>query len=171
MRTLPVFILFSMQWACTGETGTDPAESSLWDRCFGGLGSDSLGMPEYEIFDPVLGEHCSGTNHQDIRDIEKVVFLGDSITAGTPPTSNDEIYRAVLGGYLTEEFGVLEIEDCSVYGARTDDLGDGERGQIGDCFMEEEPLRTLVVMTMGGNDMYALAQDAQEGSDTDALLT
>ena len=171
MRPLPVLFLFSIQGACTPEKDADTAESSLWDRCFEAVGSDALGMPEYEIFDPVVGEHCSGTNHQDIRDIEKVVFLGDSITAGTPPTPSDEVYRAVLGGFLSEEFGDLEIDDCSAYGARTDDLGDGESGQIGDCFAEEEPLRTLVIMTMGCNDMFELAQDAQEGSAADALLT
>ena len=31
---------------------------------------------------PVIGSHCVGTNHQDIDGIERVVFLGDSITVG-----------------------------------------------------------------------------------------
>ena len=61
----------------------DP-DATIRENCFPGLGDDALRFPVYDDLGVVAGRHCSGTDHQDIQDIEKVVFLGDSITAGTP---------------------------------------------------------------------------------------
>jgi hypothetical protein len=70
----------------------DPAQST-WDpnaplaeRCFAGVGDPSQGLPQYDTFGPEVPRHCMGTDHQDIADLDRVVFLGDSITTGTPPT-------------------------------------------------------------------------------------
>ena len=38
--------------------------------------------PNYDQFGPQVGSHCLGTNHQDIDKVERVVFLGDSVTVG-----------------------------------------------------------------------------------------
>ncbi|HWB75941.1 MAG TPA: SGNH/GDSL hydrolase family protein [Nannocystaceae bacterium] len=139
---------------------------------------------------PTIGSHCLGTNHQDIAGIERVVFLGDSVTVGTPPTLPGDIYRSKLADALAGEFmlqfgeggnsellwqlvdlfnGVSIARDsgafssCAKWGARTDDLL-APGPQIADCFPEEtRGLRTLVVMTMGGNDISSLTQDAIDG--------
>jgi len=151
------------------EDAWDP-DASLKENCWPDLGNASGGFPDYEPLGITPGHHCSGTNHQDISGVEKVVFLGDSITAGTPPTPAGEIYRAVLTESLKARFGDdLEVADCSEFGARTDDY---LRDQIPRCFPGVEPKRTLVITTMGGNDTFAAASDVLDGGGTgDALDT
>ena len=57
------------------------------------------------------------------------------------------------------------FSSCAKWGARTDDFlpeGSGDREyQIGDCFSGDGPFmeRTLVVITMGGNDISNVTQD------------
>jgi lysophospholipase L1-like esterase len=108
--------------------------------------------PDYDQFSPVVGSHCKGTDHQDISGVEKLVFLGDSITQGTPPTSSLQYYRTVLSESLGQKFPGLVVEECAENGAKVGDLLGGGQ-QILDCFPDVEPLRTLVVITMGGNDI------------------
>jgi len=138
--------------------------------------------PDYSMFDVELGSHCQGTNQQDITEIERVVFLGDSVTVGTPPTGAPDFYRSILADALALEFGLEPPEaawkqvnifdgtsqvqrsgdfaSCAVWGARNDDI----QAQMDECFTPEDlGLRTLVVMTMGGNDLSSLAQDAIDG--------
>jgi hypothetical protein len=67
----------------TDPTG-DPPEGV--DCLFEPFVNEGALVIDYEQFDPIIGSHCKGTNHQDIIDIERVVFLGDSVTVGTPPT-------------------------------------------------------------------------------------
>ena len=57
---------------------------------------DGLVYVNYEQFNPVINSTCSGTNHQDIQGVERVVFLGDSITVGTFPTPSNQVYRFLL---------------------------------------------------------------------------
>lgn len=143
----------------------DP-DAGIRENCFPDIGDASLGFPDYDQFAAVPGRHCNGTNHQDISGIEKVVFLGDSITAGTPPSTVDQVYRTLLTGMLQERFGEdIEIADCSEFGARTDDY---LPTQIPACFPDVEDKRTLVISTMGGNDTFAAAQDVLESGDVDA---
>lgn len=127
------------------------------DECFGDI-VGALG-PDYSPYDPVMGHHCLGTNHQTIEGVQRVVFLGDSVTKGTPPTRREEYYRNVLGERLTALWGDdLVIDDCSDLGARTDDFLLGKK-QIERCFPEGGDERTtLVVFTMGGNDIFEWAQ-------------
>ncbi len=128
-------------------------------------------VPEYDQFKPTYGSHCHGTNHQAIKGVQKVVFLGDSITAGTPPTPFSQYYRARLTAALTKKFGKLEVKNCSKYGARTDDLLLKPHQQIITCFPKlPEPKTTLVVMTMGGNDAHAWAKAAAEGKTITEVL-
>ncbi len=116
--------------------------------------------PDYDQFGMVVGRHCKGSDHQDIEGIEKVVFLGDSITVGTPPTRIDDWYRNILGRELPLRFGEdLEIVSCAEFGARTDDFLLGKK-EIEECFPDGgDPKRTLVLFTMGGNDIARWAQD------------
>jgi hypothetical protein len=65
---------------------------------------------------------------------------------------------------MRAKFGLFtEIEDCSAWGARADDLLLPPNQQIHECFAGVNPEKTLVVMTVGGNDMNAFAGDASEG--------
>jgi lysophospholipase L1-like esterase len=129
-------------------------------------------QPDYDQYSPTIGNHCKGTNHQDITGVERVVFLGDSVTAGTPPTPAADFFRTVLGAQLSAKFPGVIIDDCSVWGARVDDLLSGDN-QIANCFLGPEPLRTLVVMTLGGNDVIRWPQEgmtqAQAEADADNI--
>ncbi|MSP73800.1 MAG: SGNH/GDSL hydrolase family protein [Myxococcales bacterium] len=147
--------------------------------------------PDYDQFHPVVGGHCRGTNHQDIRNVERVVFLGDSVTVGTPPTLVSDYYRSRLAGTLAQRFGLMppdplwmnvdffngvallrdagDFSSCAKYGARTDDLLQ-DSTQIVDCLPpEKRHLRTLVILTIGGNDIANLTKDGIEGATLDVL--
>jgi lysophospholipase L1-like esterase len=120
--------------------------------------------PKYEPFGPKVANHCYGTNHQDIKDIELVVFVGDSITKGTPPTLERDFYRKQLETMLKDKFGDIEIRDCSKWGAQMDDLLLGSQKQLITCLPKEvETKRTLIIMTMGGNDMQSMAKRSAAG--------
>lgn len=141
-----------------GEGGT------IRERCFPELGDDASAGPSYDQFEPTIGSHCSGTDHQDIEGVEHLVFLGDSITEGTPPTITSNFYRNVLADRMRERFGEdLEVTECAEWGARTDDLLMPPHEQVHECFEDVEEAKTLVVMTIGGNDMSAIAQDSLDG--------
>jgi lysophospholipase L1-like esterase len=187
--------------AASKDLSTAPADASTppdgalsWkDRCFAGLGQGVVG-PDYDQFNPKYATtHCSGTNAQDITGVEKVVFLGDSITVGTPPTATADFYRSLLAQTLATKFNLQppdnvwespnfftgmsvtqssgDFESCSKYGARLDDLhGMGGADQIAQCFADVEPKRTLVVMTFGGNDFASYAKQGMGGTDANTLL-
>ncbi|TNE48228.1 MAG: hypothetical protein EP343_16580 [Deltaproteobacteria bacterium] len=128
--------------------------------------------PNYEKFNPTFGSHCVGTNHQDIKGVEQVVFVGDSITAGTPPTDPKQFYRNTTTEALKAKFGDnLIIKDCSKWGARTDDLLLDPHKQLKTCLPNDvEPKKTLIIMTMGGNDLQSIAKDNQKGVSMDKLM-
>jgi lysophospholipase L1-like esterase len=168
-------------------------------ECFEGqFVNEASNLPDYDQFGPVIGDHCVGTNHQEISDIERVVFLGDSITVGSRPTLPQQHYRSVLADLLRDQYGVAfgdplseflwkaadpfsgqagqmtsgDFSSCARWGARNDDLPIGVGTQLEDCFPEEtRALRTLVVMTSGGNDVSSLAQDAIAGVPIEDLWT
>lgn len=143
-----------------------------------------VGGPDYDQFGPIIGSHCMGTNHQQISNIDRVVFLGDSVTVGTPPTSAANYYRSQLADALAQKFGLntpgflwkqadfvngtnIQKEDgafasCAKWGARTDDLNPT---QFPSCFPQNKlGQRTLVIITAGGNDLASLTQDAIDGA-------
>lgn len=159
--------------------------------------------PDYDQFEPVIGSHCWGSDHQEITGIERVVFVGDSVTVGTPPTLGSDFYRSRLADRLVAKFGLDapdlwwknadlvkgtaavdplrigsqtmdgadgigvrsgDFASCAKWGARTDDLRrtspTSRAKQLDVCFpAAERGKRTLVIMTMGGNDIAALTQD------------
>lgn len=147
--------------------GWDP-EATLYENCWSDIDPVAAGFPVYENFGVVAGRHCLGSDHQDIEGIERLVFLGDSITAGTPPTPSDQIWRAVFSEAMQARFGAdLEIADCSRFGARTDDYANE---QLPTCFPAPSDKRTLVVGTMGGNDIFAAASTLLEGGGVESSL-
>ena len=131
--------------------------------CFPPPADPSKPQPNYDQFHPIVNPDCTGTNHQDITGVERVVFLGDSVTTGTPPTLPTEFYRTLVGNQMRSKFGpLIGIQDCSKWGAHDTDLLGGD-DQIHHCFSDVETKKTLVVMTMGGNDMSAIAKQAAGG--------
>jgi len=103
--------------------------------CFADRAEGDTPSPNYDQFDPQVGRHCSGTNHQEIEGVEKVVFLGDSVTNGTPDDAhplcidNDHLFRTLLANWLSEHFdlskgNLLEWEQWESYSC----LYDGHAG-------------------------------------------
>jgi hypothetical protein len=135
--------------------------------CFADI-YDGLVFVAYDQFSPTVGTHCKGTNHQDIQDVERLVFLGDSITFGTPPTPSGSFYRTKLGDMVKQKWPDVAIQNCAVNGARTRDFFEGDQ-QIPKCFPGVEQKRTLTVITMGGNDLAAMAKDKLGATEAMAL--
>ncbi|MBK6687186.1 MAG: hypothetical protein IPG45_22140 [Deltaproteobacteria bacterium] len=158
----------------------DAGPSGIGPTCFPAIWDPNTVGPNYDQFAPQVGSHCLGTNHQTITGVERVVFLGDSVTVGTPPTPSDQYYRSRLAERLATHFGLMPPSDvweraslvngtalvqssgdfasCAKWGARTDDLIE-DNSQMLDCFPESERhKRTLVVMTIGGNDIAAITK-------------
>jgi lysophospholipase L1-like esterase len=165
-----------------GSGGSPSGPPPTATQCFADDYVNAAAAPQlnYDQFRPTLGRHCNGTNHQSITGVQRVVFLGDSITVGTPPSGIPEFYRTRLALALAQKFGITPPDEiwknldvvegrslsrtsgafasCAEWGARTDDfIRDG--GQIELCFPESErSKRTLVIVTMGGNDIASIAK-------------
>jgi lysophospholipase L1-like esterase len=156
----------------TGDDASTTADSGSKHDAGPATGASCFGYqqgakpsPNYDQFHPTILPSCAGTHHQTITGVQRVVFLGDSVTTGTPPTSPTQFYRALVSQALIAKFGPIQIDDCSAWGARFDDLLAG-KGEIAKCFPNAvEPKRTLVIMTNGGNDVAAWAK-AQMDSPT-----
>lgn len=147
----------------SGDAAIDAPRSAI-ETCFPPAPSGTKPHPNYDQFHPTVNSQCTGTNYQTITGVERVVFLGDSITTGTPPSLPTEFYRSRLANAMRAKFGLLiDVADCSNWGARTDDFLGPPHEQIQHCFGAVEPRRTLIVMTMGGNDMSAITKDATAG--------
>jgi len=143
----------------------DSAGPSAIDACFP-LADLTKPHPDYNPYHPIVNADCTGTNYQDITNVERVVFLGDSITAGTPPTLISKYYRSLVGDAMKQKFGTsIEIANCSAWGAKTADLA----AQIESCLPGVQNARTLIVMTIGGNDMNAYAKDAMTDTPAQTL--
>lgn len=153
--------LLSLVAGCSGgdaaaDAGTAPPETVA--ECFEDI-SSAVDGADYDRFMPKIDPTCAGTANQQIEGVERVVFLGDSVTAGTPPTPVEQYYRSIVTAELQRRFPGVEVEDCSKYGARTDDLLEGGM-QIPLCFPDAVDDRvTLTIFTMGGNDFSSWAGD------------
>ncbi len=147
----------------TGDDASHDTASAI-ETCFPPSPNGAKPHPNYDQFNPVVNSGCTGTNYQDITGVERVVFLGDSITTGTPPTLPTDFYRTHIENEMRAQFGwLIDVQDCSNWGARTDDLLGSPHYQLQTCFPDVETRKTLIVMTMGGNDMSAIAKEAAEG--------
>lgn len=158
--------------ACAAPPAESPTPQAAAEPCFAGVDAAAAGFADYAAAGATVGTHCAGTDHQEIEDIERVVFLGDSVTEGTPPTDDYDWYRTLVTEGLVERFGAdLEVSECSEWGARTDDLlRDGDPAQIPECFPEVETRHTLVVVTVGGNDVLAFADQLDAGASEDEVM-
>lgn len=211
-RFVALFVLAACGCGDTthASTGTEPADGggAPWPPLAGGGGTGGTGgasggggaeppqicvddelvnqppLPDYTTTGAVLGSHCLGTDHQDVTGVERIVFLGDSLTVGTPPTLAKNTYRAKLADTLATLWGLpapglawripnpltgqsSKLEDgpfasCAQWGARARDIL-GE--QVGQCFSGDDfDRRTLVVMTVGGNDVQDATKMALDGA-------
>ncbi len=173
------------------DTGEQTDQGPTFETCFAEIGAGGGEGPDYEQFDYTMGDHCYGTDHQDIQGIERVVFLGDSVTVGTPPAMDVDWYRNQLASELSARFGLDEpnwfwenvnlldgesyVQDsgdfstCAKWGARTDDLM-RDNSQVESCLPEDQRDKTtLVVMTIGSNDLMSLTEGFNEGKSHDEL--
>ena len=171
-NTTLLFVIWFNLSACQVNT-PPPDEDSGWDdtksfaeNCFPEHENFTSIAPDYDQYNPVYGRHCAGTAHQEITGIEKIVFLGDSITAGTPPTPEEDYYRNQLVSTLQGDTDSLEVVNCAQWGARTDDILSKPHEQLLTCVPQPESKPTLIVMTVGGNDMFEAAKVVQETGDT-----
>lgn len=174
-----------------GSTSGGPTEVTFAE-CIEGTFVHGYPGIDFDAEDLVLGSHCYGTNHQTITEVERVVFLGDSITVGTPPSETEEFYRNILADRLANEFGLNfgpneaqwrsanplegqsgelhsgDFSSCAEWGARNDDLLAGD--QLSECYPEDERnLITLTIMTSGGNDLVGMGRDWFDGVTLDEL--
>lgn len=170
----------------TAPPASGPADGTA-AACFAAQWGDDPSV-DYDQFGPVVGSHCRGTNHQDIVGVEQVVYVGDSITVGTPPTLTPQWWRNQTADALAQRFGLEapsrgwrnvdlidgvaaqtfsgDFASCAKWGARTDDLLLDPHRQLETCLPEElRSERTLVLMSIGGNDIYSLLEDARAGVD------
>lgn len=168
--------------------GSGPSVAS----CFEGQMGGGEPIVDYDQFGPATGSHCMGTDHQDIEGVERVVFAGDSITVGTPPTPATEWYRNTLAVELADRFGLQAPEwawqnvdiiggkvmqqdsgdfaSCAKWGARTDDLFKEPHQQLVTCNPPDQREKTtLIVITAGGNDLMAWAKDLVAGEPIDGI--
>jgi len=80
--------------------------------CFPNVYDPDEPGPMYDQFEPTIGTHCFGTNHQEIKGVKEVVFLGDSVTVGTPNVAhllsieNSHFYRNLLAEWLAVQFSL-----------------------------------------------------------------
>lgn len=169
-----------------GSSSSGEEPDGPFAMCYDDVFVNSFPGPNYDGHMITVGSHCLGTNHQAIENVERVVFLGDSITVGTPPTPVADYYRSRLADMLADRFGLQfeankglwqlpnpidgtsvnlhsgDFSSCAKWGARNDDLLAGN--QITDCYTEEQrQLTTLTIITSGGNDLANLAGEAGAG--------
>jgi len=161
---------------------------SFAQRCWSATASAP--HANYDQFNPTYARtHCSGTNEQSISGVQRIVFLGDSITVGTPPTAAGDLYRSKLAVHLATKFGLAAPDlswmnvdlikqvsltktsgaftSCARWGARIKDLtGPDGANQIGQCFDDVEPLRTLIILTTVGNDFADFAKEGTASTPT-----
>jgi len=108
---------------------------------------------------------------------ERVIFLGDSITAGVGASAGSLTYPSLLvnndedvwGDYADTDlrglFGDMEVVDVSVGGATTDSVLSEQLPDLSSALGASVSGESLVVITVGGNDMQANMLQILTGGD------
>ena len=169
--------------------------TGFFDMCFVDKQDPAQPSPDYDQFVFTAADHCKGTNHQIIKGVERVVFLGDSVTVGTPngehllSVDNGHFYRNLLAEWLASEFeldkgdpfvswnawksydyqsgtGAQKISGDFANCAKWGGRCDDLEEQSKSCFKgNDQAKRTLTVFTVGGNDVAKLTQVGGDASD------
>lgn len=90
----------------------DVPPPGIGELCFPKVYEEGAKGPQYDQFEPTIGGHCFGTNHQQIAGVKEVVFIGDSVTVGTPNVAhiasfdNGHFYRNLLAEWLATKFAL-----------------------------------------------------------------
>jgi len=108
--------------------------------CFPSVYDPNEKGPDYDQFQPLIGSHCYGTNHQVISGVKEVVFLGDSVTVGTPniahllSVDNSHFHRNLLAEWLANHYGLKtgNLWDWGVWKTYDYFTGKGGDMQVGD---------------------------------------
>lgn len=114
----------------------------------------------------------------------RIVFFGDSITEGVGVTDPNDRYVALLqhnadetwpgwaGDDLAARFPGLDVIDVSLGGATTGSVLASQLGQIDDALAEHGPAGgpTLIVGTIGGNDLLDVLLSGDIEAGTDAVI-
>ena len=151
MRQLALLLIPLALLACTPapSTGDDDNEPSGWD---------------YAI-DPDVDTYLPADYRAD--DPQRVIFLGDSITAGAGASANDLDYPSLLvendnqewAGWndydLRSLFGLSEVVDVSQGGATTGSLVNSQLPDLSGRIDDVVSGQSIVVITIGGNDMQS----------------
>ncbi|MFT7519994.1 MAG: lysophospholipase L1-like esterase [Kiritimatiellia bacterium] len=113
-------------------------------------------------------------------DPQRVIFLGDSITKGAGSTGLGLKYTKLLSdnhdakwaGWgehdLSSLFGEVEVVDVSRNGAQTTDLISDQLPNVSELIGDAVSGETIVVMTIGGNDMQAAIAPIITATDKEA---
>ncbi len=133
---------------------------TLWAGCDGDTGG---GAPTDAPLRPALETWVPEDITPDT--LQRVVFLGDSITGGWGASAPDLAYKHLLQRNVDdvwpeaadldlERYGEPEVIDLSIGGATTETLRDGQLRALDDHLDREgRDGRTAVFMTVGGNDI------------------
>ncbi len=132
-------------------------------------GSGTLSDPTAHITDPgpTLDPDVDSYLPPEFADAmpERVVFLGDSITAGYGLNNDDNSYVSLLlenndnkwpdhgESDLAARFAGLDVLDVSVPGATTGSLMAGQLPRVETSWGTEVSGEVMVVITIGGNDL------------------
>lgn len=167
----------------------------MLDECFGMLLDGAPFVADYAVFDPVIGRHCRGTDHQAIVDVEQVVFVGDALATGSAQEQIHlaESMRVQTAIALAEHYGSRppapewygldpltgrpalrrsgDFIACADPLAEVSDLLDGPR-ILADCLLpEERERRTLFIVTVGIKDVKRLTGMLAEGAEDGQILS
>lgn len=150
LRLLPALVLFTA--GCGEGASTDPTDQ-VPDE------------PRQYDADPHVDTYLP--DNYRATDPARVIYLGDSITAGAGASAPGLNYTDLLvtnddgtwDGWgeqdLESLFGDIEVVDVSVGGARTGSLIGRQLPNLSDKIGDSVSGETIVVITIGGNDMQA----------------
>jgi lysophospholipase L1-like esterase len=125
-------------------------------RCFAGLGK-GVQTPDYDQF-----------SHYYRSLLAPMLASKFGLKAPNALWDLVDVFNGVTSTQSSGDFA-----SCSKWGARTLDLptnGSGKK-QIEACFAAPQSKKTLVIMTVGGNDFASLAKQGMAGTDKATLMS
>lgn len=155
--TLVPLLLLTFSGACTDAESNPDTDTDIEDT-----DTDVEDTDTYQA-DPDVDTYVP----EDYRPVDPktVVFLGDSITAGSGASSAELRYKSLLvedqstmwqtwaEQDLESLYGPLEVIDVSVAGAQTGSLIERQLPALDEAIGGSLSGETIIVMTIGGNDM------------------